>query len=351
MRAKTTVLTLLPLVLWGCSPKKPVATEQPSNPSAASRAFTIVESQAARERKQIEAQAMALFTNRAFSDLDALAAKYRASKEAYPDGTWRLGCVYGGLEPHAHAPLSAWENQVALADQWIRTNRASMTARVAKARLLVGYAWTVRGGSYADKVKDAQWNQFFELLQQAAKALNDAKQLPERCPLYWSTWQMAALGLQMEKPQYDALFQQATKEFPDYWYYYNNRAIYLLPRWYGEPGDWEKDLTRSADRIGDEGGDMLYAQVVCNVHNYGGGIDVFEEKRISWERVDKGIAGLLKKFPQSLSLKNDRAFLAGLAGDKEKARTYFAEVKDECDLCTWHDKQKIEKFVSWLYGN
>jgi hypothetical protein len=335
------------LVLSACSPKKPEAKAKPSNASALST-FTIVESQETREQKQIKAQALTLFTNRAFNELDALAAKYRASKEAYANGTWKLGYVYAGLEPGDDEPLSVWTNQVAAAEEWSRKNRQSITARVAKARLLVGYAWAVRGGGYADTVKGKQWTQFAALLRQAAQVLQGAKQLPERCPLYWSTWQTVALGLQVEKADYDTIFQQAIKEFPDYWYYYNSRATYLLPRWYGEVGDWEKDLTQSADRIGGEAGDMLYAQVVSCTHTYGGGIDVFEGKRISWERLDKGMGALLKKFPQSLALKNDRAFLAGLAGDKEKARAYFSEIKDQCDLCVWHEKQKIEKFVTWM---
>jgi hypothetical protein len=345
----TLLSVLLPVVLWGCSPKKPVASEESSNASA-SRAFKMVESQDSREQKQIAAQALGLFTNRAFSELDALAAKYRTSKEGYADGSWKLGCVYWGLEPGDEAPLSEWKGRVAGADEWSRKNPNSMTARVAKARLLVGYGWAIRGSGGADTVKEKQWTQFFEILRQAAQVLRDAKQLRERCPLYWSTWQKAALGLQAERAEYDAIFQQAIKEFPDYWYYYTSRVIYLLPRWNGEPGEWEKDLTRSADRIGGEAGDMLYAQVVCNIRGYGGGIDVFEGNRISWQRVDKGFEGLLKKFPESLAAKNERAFLAGVAGDKEKARAYFSPIKDECDLSVWEEKEKVEHFVAWMNG-
>jgi tetratricopeptide (TPR) repeat protein len=342
-------LLLLSFVVWGCSPKSPTADDE-SSKIAASRAFKIVESQETREQKQIEVQSAALFTNGGFGELDALAAKYRASKEANADGSWKLRYVYEGLEPGDDATLGEWKNRVTRADEWIRTNPNSITARVAKARLLIGYGWAVRGSEYADAVKDKQWTQFFELLQQATKVLHD-DELSERCPVYWSTWQRAALGLQMERADYDDIFRRAVKEFPDYWYYYYTRVIFLLPRWYGEPGDWEKDLTGSADGVGGESGDMLYARVVCYVHNYAGGIDVFEENRISWERVERGLEGLLKRFPNSISLKNERAFLAALAGDKEKARAYFAEIKDECDLSVWHEKQKIEKFATWLYGN
>ena len=250
MSSKIALLALtLALVLWGCSPKKPV--HNADSPSAsASRTFTTVESQETLEQNQIQAEATAVFTKRAFSELEALAAKYRASKEAYASGSWKLGYLYAGLEPNEDAPLPAWIERVAVADEWMRKRPDSMTARVAKARLLIGYGWTIRSGRWADNVKEKQWTQFFALLQQAVKVLREAKSLSERCPYYWSTWQKAAMGSQMEKAQYDGLFQQAIKEFPDYWPYYQTRAIFLLPRWYGKPGDWEKDLTWSADRLG-----------------------------------------------------------------------------------------------------
>lgn len=338
---------LLPLVLWGCSPKKPAPKKETSN-TPAPGGVTTVESYETGERSQIETEALGLFTNRDFSGLDALAAKYRASKEAYADGSWKLGNVYGGLEPDDEVPLREWKNRLAIADEWVRKNPDSMTARVTKARLLIGYGWSIRGNGVADTVKDKQWAQFGELLGQAAVVLRDARHLRERCPVYWSTCQRAALGLQMEKANYDSMFQQAIKEFPDYWYYYQNRAVFLLPRWNGDPGEWENDLTRSADRIGGDGGDMLYAQVVWATHDYGRGINVFAGNRISWQRVDKGVEGLLKKFPESVALKNERVRLAGLVGDREKARAYFAQIKDQCDLSTWGGKKNLEGFITWL---
>jgi hypothetical protein len=299
-RGKCTVLlSLLPFLLFGCSRREPASKEEISTASS-SQAFTIVESQDTHARGQIKAQANELFTNRAFSDLDALAAKYRVSKEAYADGSWKLVYIYEGLDPGDDAADDAWKSRIAGADEWSRKRPDSITARVAKARLLIGYAWSIRGGGTSDTVTEKQWNQFADLLQQAGQVLQKAKPLSERCPLYWSTWQRVALGLEMKIADYDSLFQQAIKEFPDYVFYYNSRATFLLPRWFGEPGDWEKDLTSSADLVGGEAGDILYAQVVCHIHNYGGGIDVFEGNRISWQRVEKGLEGLLKKFPDSV---------------------------------------------------
>jgi len=41
------------------------------------------------------------------------------------------------------------------------------------------------------------------------------------------------LGLGADRSRYDETFTEATREWPDYSAYYNRRAYFLLPRWYG----------------------------------------------------------------------------------------------------------------------
>jgi len=84
------------------------------------------------------------------------------------------------------------------------------------------------------------------------------------------------------------VFNSAIKEFPDYQYYYRSRAIYLLPRWNGEDGELERDLEQSADRIGGEAGDMVYAQVVWDVTLWVT-TNVFKENNLSWKRADRAL--------------------------------------------------------------
>lgn len=352
----TLAILLSALLAWGCSPKEPAADSTPptalatnvSTNSAPRPTFRLTKSPQSAEQKEIQLQALTLFTNKDYAGVDTLAAKYRTSKDRYADGMWKLAHVYIGLELGNDASDAEWEARIDQVTEWLLAREASITPRVLKARLLVSYAWKIRGGGWSDSVKETQWKKFFERLQQATRTLKGANQLTERCPIFWSTWQRAALGLQMERKEYDALFAAATREFPDYWYYYTARATFLLPRWYGEEGDWERDLTQSADRVGGTTGDMLYAQVVWNTHHYGGGIDVFEGKKISWERVDQGFEQLLKAYPDSNAAKSERAFLAGLAGDKSKAQQYLADLNGEADAGIWDDLERINGFLDWL---
>ena len=346
---------VLPCVLWGCGPKKSAgdaaqATTAATSAAVAQPTITMVESPETKGQNEIKLEALTLFTNKDYRGLEALAALRRGSKARYPNGNWKLTFTYAGLEPSNEESAATWQARLALADDWIRARPESMTARVAKARLLIAQAWKIRSSDWADNVAEANWKPFQAKLVEATAVLNKAKPLQERCPIYWAAWQKVAVGLGMRRTDYDALVSQAIKEFPDYGYYYNSRAIFLLPRWYGKEGEWERDLTKSADELGGEAGDKLYAQVVCEVHNHGGVVDVFQGKQASWERVDKGFEGLLKEFPDSLATKNERAFLAGLAGDKAKAQAYLAQLNGEGDLTVWHSQDKLDRFLKWAYA-
>jgi hypothetical protein len=235
--------------------------------------------------------------------------------------------------------------------EWIHAKPDSPTPRIAMARVLTSYAWKARGGGWAYQVKQQDWQTFFARLRGAQKYLRQAASLKECCPVYWSTMQRIALGHQVSRKQYDAIFNQARREFPDYETYYNNRAVYLLPGWLGAPGEWESDLAKSANRIGGEAGDVLYARVVWYMHSYGGSTNIFKETpRISWPRVQRGFDGILKESPDSLAAKTERAHLAALKGDKARARVYFLETGGQVDVCLWDGGDAFHSNFKWIFG-
>jgi hypothetical protein len=356
---KTNLLyVLLSSALVGCSKNEAPTNAQSSKSSAALEQslrpkISFVESIETREAKEIGNQAIAFLTNKDFAGLEALAAKYRASKDQNANGVWKLAAVYNRIEPFDEDSDANWEGRVKQVQQWTKARPETAMSRIALARILTSYAWKARGGDWAEKVKDSHWDTFFARLQKALAALQEAKPLKEPCPVYWSSMQEVALGLQFDKKRYNAIFAQAIQEYPDYEYYYISRARYLLPRWYGGEGEWEQDLQKSADRMGGEAGDVLYARVMWCTINSSSPSDVsaiFKQKKSAWERVDKGFDIILKRFPDSLSAKSGRAVLAAMAGEKGKARDYFLETKGEVDLANWDGKKDFEKFFSWTFG-
>ena len=338
------------LGLTGCSKKRP--RDAAAAPSFSLTEARVVETPEAREQIDICHQSLTLFRNRDYDQLETLAARYRSTEEQYANGAWKLHSVYGGLESGiTNDSAAGWEERNQQLRSWVAARPASVTARVALGNFLISYAWKARGSDWADKVKDTDWQVFFDRLQQADAVLQSAETLPDKCPCCLGFRLRAAMGLQTERPAYDLLFLHAIRSAPAYEPYYSSRAIFLLPRWYGTEGEWVKDLTASANRAGGEPGDMLYAQAVWGVHDYGSSENIFDENpALSWERLDRGFGVILKYFPNSLAAISERAHLAALAGDKEKARACLAQTQGQVDLTIWGSQDDFDRFYHWAYG-
>lgn len=261
-----------------------------------------------------------------------------------------LSIIYDGLVLQDDDPDTNWTARLAALNDWINARPDSITARVAMANELVSYAWKARGSDYADKVSDASWKLFFHRLNEADDVLNDAKALKEQCPCWWETMLEADLGAQVGRGDYNRTFKAAIKAWPDYVSFYTDRAYYLLPRWYGADGEWERDLKESADKVGGENGDMLYAQVVWGIQQYSISTNLMREYQLSWDRVNAGLGVIEKHFPNSLAVKNEGARLAVLAGDEQAAKKFFGQTHGEIDLACWDSKDDFIQFADWVYG-
>jgi hypothetical protein len=313
---------------------------------------TILETPEEKEKSEIKKQARALYEAKDYAGLEALAAKYRRSKECYANGIWKLGQVYLGVtDLPDEATEAEWKTQLKSHRDWIKARPESITARVVLAEDLTSYAWKARGSGWADSVTEKGWELFGKRLIEAANVVAEANSLKEECPRLFSVMFRVALGLQMDRSNYDKLFEQAIKSYPEYTAYYQRRAYFLLPRWYGEANEWESDLEKSSDKIGGKEGDMLYARTVWCMHEGRYFTNIFKESHISWSRVDQGFEEIEKLFPDSLAAKTERVYLAALARDREKARLYFDKLEGKIDLSTWRTMETCIKFAHWAYAN
>lgn len=347
------IVLLLPLFLFGCSKQGPEAERHADiiqQPPVLPFPVTMVEPSEDKEFDAIRVQVLGLFRAGKYDDLERLAIKYRSSGECWADGGWKLGVIYGSIA-FVDGSETDWKIQQKEIQIWMDARPLSLTARITMARFLRNYAW--KAGEYADKVPAEDWRLFCERLHQAYKVLNDAKNLEQNDPVYWATTLEIAMGLQAPKATYDALFKQAIICQPHFEPFYEARAVSLLPRWHGKKGEWEKDLAHNADSIGGDNGDMLYAQVVWGMHanvSTDSGNIFEDDPELSWKRVDRGFAVILKRFPDSLSAKNERAHLAALAGDKDAARKYFTATQGNVDPGDWHAKGEFIESANWAFA-
>src|SRR5689334_16719514 len=132
---------------------------------------------------------------------------------------------------------SDYDSRLAIAKRWVAAYPGSATARIALADIHSSYAGFARGSGLADSVSDANWKLFYSRVAQAKQVLLEAAALKDK-DVHWFDVMMQVSGSEgWDRAQERELFDQAVAFEPSYYRFYRRYASYLLPQWYGEPGD------------------------------------------------------------------------------------------------------------------
>jgi hypothetical protein len=247
------------------------------------------------ERDSILNQSESLLFAAKFDDLEKLANNYRSTKAKFIDGEWKLSVFYDGMSYYLrNASEHNWVNRLENLRKWVKSKPNSITARVALAECLVGYAFHGRSWAYGNEVKEDQWRRYHERLKEASEVLGQAKDLQQKCPGWWAAYQRIALGGGWDRAALDRFLDSAIAFEPTYNVFYFRAAWNLLPWWFGNKGDWEQFAKSRADRIGGQDGDILYARIVWFMDRRAPNNVVDQNPNIIWERVNKGVQ-LMKK--------------------------------------------------------
>jgi hypothetical protein len=309
----------------------------------------VIESDESREMSAIAGQARSLLESSDFKKLEALFKKLRDSKEQFANGSWKLHCAYRGISLSEESSVLNWELRLATLEQWTNAQPQSVTARVALADAFVSYAWRARGNGISGQISEVGSLLFNARMTEATRVLIQARSLKEKCPYMWSVLFRAELGNSTGRKMFDASFKRAIAAWPGYSPFYQGRAWYFLPRWNGETGEWESDLAKSADEIGGEDGDILYARAVWSMHQSRLFSNIFTDSNISWPRVNKGFDAIEKRFPGSLQTQSEHAYLAALAEDSVTTHRYLALIHGKVDPAVWRTRETFLHCANWSF--
>lgn len=242
------------------------------------------------ERVDIRAQIESLLLASDYDGLERVADNYRTTKATFADGEWKLSVFYDEIAYYLRKrPEEDWVGRLDKLKEWVAAKPDSITARVALAECLDGYAFHGRGAAYANEVQEEQWRRFQERLQEAKDVLDQAKSLQNKCPGWWAAYLRLAVGLQWDRSQYDTFLASALAYEPTYSVFYYRAAWYFLPWWFGNDGDWENFAKSAADRIGGNNGDILYTRIIWFMARRATQDVVTQNPRIQWQRVNNGI--------------------------------------------------------------
>lgn len=287
-----------------------------------------------------------------FAEIEKQAALYRKSEDKLLNGFWKLAAFYQGISEVSDSDSDAeWEKRRQLLAAWVKRNPRSITAHVALVRCYHDGAYRARGTGWGKDVKKEQWELMEKRLAQAAKALAASAPMQNQCPGWFAAAQRIVFLEGRPKEEFDAITDEGLRRFPDYDDFHFMRAKFLMPRWYGEPGDWQVYAEQAADNIGkrsdSQAGDILYARIVWYMQGFTDADNVSELAGMDWPRSKRGFEILMKK-PDSFGVATAYARTAWLAGDKKKAKALFENtVENHMEFNTWTDESEFQSAKKW----
>jgi hypothetical protein len=230
-------------------------------------------------------------------------------------------------------------------NKWMAAYPESAAPRLSLALLHIKKGWQIRGSGLANTVSDSQWQQFANETSQAKEFLLQAAPLKDKDPFWYQLMQRIARNESWDRARVRELFDQAIAFEPGYYHYYREYANYLLPKWFGEPGDVAALAEETAKRVPDPDGFMLYFWIfsseVCYCQE---GMEAITHA--DYQELRQGYASISKFYGVSNLNANRFAFMAGVRMDKPSAHEAFASVV-KMDEDIWGSEKTFEQFRTW----
>lgn len=293
-------------------------------------------------------QISSLLVQENFSELEAIAQKNREERCLLADGGWKTNGFFNAV---SHAPFygqleeSYYQSQLARIYRWIVAYPNSAAARLTLAHVYVHYAQFIRGDGYANTVSDSQWEGYRARVLLAKEALLAAARLKERDRYWYEAMQMVAFHDGWNKSDMRELLRQALTFEPDYYHYYRQYADYLMPQWYGEPGEIQAFAEEVSARLPEPQSSILYFRVVSTL-----AINIKEEKqelpRATWSKLDEGYHNLQRLYGKSNLNANRFAFMAYIFNNICAAHDAFNSVAS-MQPEVWYSEQLFESVRDW----
>ena len=128
-----------------------------------------------------------------------------------------------------------------------------------------------RAGHFSYREHPVEFNDmrtFQTRAKMAEDQLIEAKQLDTKCPRWYEVMLSVGMALGWKRSKYEQIFEEGFQLAPTYYHLSRAKVHYLLPQWYGEPGDIAKFINSVSERIGGDEGAIIYNELTGTLWPY-----------------------------------------------------------------------------------
>ncbi len=289
------------------------------------------------------AEIQGYFKEEKFSVLEQLVAQLRSGHERLPGGGWKLAAYYQGLRPAPGAKdqTTQWQTNLNRLGKWRQQFPDSATPLIAMVDNFTQFAEPIKSQAELNQLPAGRRKQFNEAASLGEQALNEINAAQTKDPhLYAALLELGRLS-GWNAAKFEQLYQQGVGVEPAYQHIHQAKAAYLLPQWFGQPGESEEVAQTAADKLGGPAGQQLYYQIAADVYTRTPG-KVRDQLRFSLGGIKEGFQSLDRAFGVDTQSLNKGAWLLACNGDLAGAKPLFERIGANYDPAIWRSKTDFE---------
>jgi hypothetical protein len=257
--------------------------------------------------------------------------------------------LYERLADPAASESKTLAEHVRILERGLDEYPSSAAGRVVLARALLKHAWEARGTGVADTVTEEGWRLFQERAARAHRLLDEAISLGVQDGEAYVQLITVGFAEGLPREQVQAWVEAGIKLDPTYYSIYDAMAVYLLPRWMGEPGDIERFAADVVSRVPGDNGLEAYARIALSTQRYecGWGETLFRGG-YDPKLLVRGAEVMLKRYPNWGTVAHFAALCSVVAQDHEAAkriRPYVGAYHAEDKVWVW--EHSLTSYLKW----
>jgi hypothetical protein len=304
-----------------------------------------------KERDDFQLNIRALAAEGDFQSLESQAQDLRSNKSRFENGRWKLHAFYTAFGDYEKiGDDKSYSDLIGQLEKWAAGQPDSITPRLALVEAYHGYAWIARGSGTAKQITDQGEQLMAERVGKGFAWLREAQKLQDKAkdPAFYAITLHSFLGANVDRKIYESVFETGIQNAADYSALYEYKAYYLLPRWYGQEGEWETFARKMMQHTDIPNSEEIFARCALYLRDLGYFYDEFSASDDSWEDLKSSFHAIGKNYPDSLETKSILCLISIKLCDYKEGRAQMKLLNNKVDLGVWGSKDNFLAAAEWL---